>query len=122
MTDAGDVGIDPRALAALRREEDGAEVDVAGLVRTLRDHNEAAWTDALWRLRTRLYPSAAPALIEMIEDPTAGRVRTYAAELLGVIGGPAAADALRRAAESDQDELVRGMSAAALRDMETIGR
>jgi hypothetical protein len=122
LTDSGDVAIDPRALAVQRREEDGDEVDVAGLVRTLRDGTEAAWTDALWRLRTRLYPTAVPALIDMIQDPTAGRVRTYAAELLGVIGGTASTDALRRAADSDQDELVRGMAAAALRDMETIDR
>jgi hypothetical protein len=121
MTDAGDVGIDPRALAALRREEDGAGAEVEGLVRALRDGTEAVWGDALWRLRTRLYPSAVPALIEMIEDPTAGR-RFYAAEVLGAIGGAAAATALRRTAESDKDELVRGMAAAALRDMEAIDR
>jgi hypothetical protein len=122
MTDAGDVGIDPRALAALRREEDGAGAEVEGLVRALRDGTEAAWEDALWRLRTRLYPSAVPALIDLIQDPTAGRVRTYTAELLGVIGGAAAADALLRAADSDQDELVRRMAAAALRDMEAIDK
>jgi hypothetical protein len=122
MTDAGEVGIDPRALAALRREEDGAEVDVAGLVRALRDWAKPERSDALWRLRTRLYPAAVPALIEMIEDPAAGRVRTYAAEILGVIGGTAAADALRLTAAGDQDELVRGMAAAALRDLDAIAR
>src|SRR5260221_11228394 len=122
MTDSDDVGIDPRALAALRREEDGDDSEVEGLVTALRDGTEAAWGDALWRLRTRLYPRVVPALIDLIQDPTAGRVRTYAAELLGVIGGRAAAAALRRTAESDQDELVRDMAAAALRDMEAIDR
>jgi len=121
MNEWGGVHLDRRALGALRREEDGDEPDVPALVRSLCDGGETEWLAALVRLRTRLYPTAVPALIEMLLDPTAGR-RTYAAEVLGVIGGAAAADALRRTAETDHDELVRRMAAIALRDMETIGQ
>jgi cell wall assembly regulator SMI1 len=121
MNEWGGVHLDRRALGALRREEDGDEPDVPALVRSLRDGGETEWLAALVRLRTRLYPTAVPALIDMLLDPTAGR-RTYAAEVLGVIGGAAAADALRRTAETDHDELVRQMAAVALRDMEPIGQ
>jgi hypothetical protein len=115
------VHLDLRLLGALRREEDGGEPDVDSLVRALREGTQAEWLASLGRLRSRLYPTAGPALIDMLQDPTAGR-RTYAAELLGAIGGAPAIGALRRTAESEQDELVRGMAAAALRDMETIDR
>jgi cell wall assembly regulator SMI1 len=118
MTEAGNVHLDVRALGALRREEDGGEPDVDGLVRALREGSQVEWVAALVRLRTRLYPAAVPALIDMLKDPTTRR-RTYAAELLGVIGGQSAADALRGAAEKDPDELERAVAAAALRDMET---
>lgn len=117
MIEGGYGHLDRRGLGALRRDEGDVRPDVDALARALREGPEAEWLAALWRLRTRLYPSAVPALIEMLRDPTAQR-RNYAAELLGVIGGQPAADALRRAAESDPDELKRATAAAALRDME----
>ena len=118
MAEADNVRLDRCALAALRREEDGHETDTDDLVRALREGTEVEWLAALVRLRTRLYPTAVPALIGVLKDPTAQR-RTFTAELLGVIGGQPAADALRDAAENDPDELERAMAAAALRDMET---
>lgn len=113
----GEVNADYRALAAIRRDEDGTEPDVPGLVARLAHGDGDEWSDALFQLRSRLYPAAVPSLIELLYDP-AGMSRTYAAELLGSIGGRPAADALRRTAADEPDEVVRNMAVAALRDLE----
>jgi hypothetical protein len=115
---SAEISTDFGALAALRRDEDGPGVDVAGLVKRLAYGGKTEWGDALYLLRTRAYPDAVPALIAAVADPSAKR-RTYAAELLGGIGGPGAAEALRNVAAGDPDDLVRRKAAAALRDLDS---
>lgn len=115
IDETGGVVLDPRSLAALRRQEDGDDPDVTGLVQALRVGGEKDWLDALSRLRTRLYPSAVPSLIALLEDHAASR-HWYAVELLGSIGDPSALPALVRAATEDADENVRKYAEITVRD------
>jgi HEAT repeat protein len=117
IRETGEVSLDPRALAALRREEDGHEPDVSALVQALRSTDESEWTGALWRLRTRLYPSAVPALTALLVDgPRHNRWHTV--ELLAEIRDPSAKHALTRAASDDLDEHVRKYAAKVLEEWE----
>ncbi|HET7467527.1 MAG TPA: SMI1/KNR4 family protein [Candidatus Dormibacteraeota bacterium] len=118
ILETGEVSLDPRALAALRREEDGADPDVAGLVATLHDGfngRERDWSSALSRLRTRLYPSAVPLLVSLLADPS-GHSHFYAVELLWAIQDPMALPALERAAREDAEENVRRYAQKAIRE------
>lgn len=64
------VDADYRALAAIRREEDGNEPDVVGLVKDLARGEGTAWENASYMLGSRLYPGAVPALIAVMHHPT----------------------------------------------------
>lgn len=112
--DHGDVLEDPLRVAALYREADFAPVDIDGLLRDLADGSPNAYTQALVRMRTRLYPEAVPGLINLLKSESY-RGRKSAAELLGDIGDRTAIDALRRSAELDPDPLIRGMAVRSLK-------
>ena len=111
------VDADYRALAAIRRDEDGDDPDVAALVADLVHGQGSDWENASYMLGSRLYSAAIPALIGVLQDHAATG-RTTAAELLGRIGGQTAADILRQTASSDGDEHIRRAAAVALRKLE----
>ncbi len=112
--DHGDVVEDPRRVAALYREEDFAPVDIDRLLKDLADGSPGAYTQALVRMRTRLYPEAVSGLTRLLQGAS-HRGRLSAAELLGDIGDAVAVEALRRAAKHDPDPLVRAMAARSLK-------
>lgn len=116
--DHGDVLEDPRKVAALYREGDFGPVDIDGLLHDLADGLPEVQTQALVRMRTRLYPVAVPGLIRLL---TGGSYqgRLYAAELLGDIGDPAAIGPLRRTAEFEPDLTIRGMAVRSLKILES---
>jgi hypothetical protein len=114
----GGVDADYRALAAIRRQEDGFDVDVQALVSHLADRDEEVWLRALHRLRSRLYPEAVPGLIMMLGDPDAART-WYVIELLGAIGDPAAVPALEQMTANDADDRLRRHAAKALRAIQS---
>ncbi|HVS04953.1 MAG TPA: HEAT repeat domain-containing protein [Candidatus Dormibacteraeota bacterium] len=116
--DRGDVLEDPRKVAALYREADFAPVDIDGLLRDLADGSPEAQTQALVRMRTRLYPDAVPGLIRLLKGGSY-QGRLYAAELLGDIGDRAAIGPLRRTAELDPDLTIRGMAVRSLKMLES---
>lgn len=96
---------DRRAVAEINRELDGDSPDVNGLVASLAGTGDHNFSQALARLRTRLYPEAVPALIRLLDTESRGRIA--AVELLGAIGGPQATAKLRHLADSDPEDLVR---------------
>lgn len=111
------VDADYRALAAIRRDEDGDDPDVVALVADLVHGLGSDWENASYMLGSRLYPAAVPPLIDVLQVDNA-KSRSTAAELLGKIGGQTAADVLRQTAAGDPDEGVRKAAAAALRQLE----
>jgi len=112
--DHGDVLEDPRKVAALFREGDFAPVVIDTVLRDLADGSPEAQTQALVRMRTRLYPDAVAGLIRLLKGGSY-QGRLYAAELLGDIGDRAAIGPLRNSAEHDPDPLIRGMAARSLK-------
>jgi hypothetical protein len=117
ILETGEVSLDPRARAALRREEDGHDPDVSAMMQALRSADESEWMGALWLLRTRLYPSAVPALTGLLVDGPR-HSRWQAVELLAEIRDPSAKGALARAANDDPDENVRRYAAKVLHEWE----
>ena len=116
--DRGDVLEDPGNVAALYREADFAPVDIDGLLRDLADGSPEAQTQALVRMRTRLYPDAVPGLIRLLKGESY-QGRLYAAELLGDIGDPAAIGPLRQLAEQDPDPVISRTAAMSLKMLES---
>jgi len=104
----GTVEEDRRAVAAINRVFDPRPVNIDRLIADLSGGDDHLYSQALARLRTRLYPEAVPGLIRMLDKESTGRIA--AVELLGAIGGPAAIDKLREVAEKDPDALVRDFS------------
>jgi len=112
----GAVEEDPRAVAAIRRAMDRQQPNVDQLLATLAQGSPEASQHALGFLRLRLYPEAVPGLLKMLEAGS-DRGRRSAAELLGLIGEPAATGALESAAATDQDEIVRMLARNALKEL-----
>jgi hypothetical protein len=104
----GTVVEDRRAVAAINREFDARPADIDQLMADLSGGDDHVYSQALARLRTRLYPEAVPGLIRMLDKESTGRIA--AVELLGAIGGTAAMDKLREVAEKDPEALVRDFS------------
>jgi HEAT repeat protein len=116
--DGGSVEEDPRAVAALYREEDGEPPDLDQLLADMNDGPLETYTEGMSRMRTRLYPAAVPGLVQMLHSGTP-RGRKAAAELLGSIGDATAKAALEDAVKDDSDEIVR---IYATRSLEEIAR
>lgn len=108
----GGIDADYRALAAVRREEDGPGADVDALVKDLVGEEEKLRGTALHRLRSRLYPEAVPALIDALEDPNVTYKWTLI-ELLGMTGDPQAVPALERTAQNSPEHNYRSYAAKA---------
>jgi hypothetical protein len=105
----GTVEPQPRLLAQLMREESRCDVD--RLVDAL--GSEDGWSEALSDLRRHQHPEAVPGLVEILMGKRPGSAY-YAAELLGLIGDPAAAAPLQIAARQDPQELVRQIAGKSL--------
>jgi HEAT repeat protein len=109
---------EPRIMAALYRDADFGPVDIDQLLRDLADGSPDEYSQALLRMRTRLYGEAVPGLITLLQGPSR-RGRISAAELLGDIGDSLATGALKRSAEDDTDPLIRAMAVRSLRIIES---
>jgi hypothetical protein len=90
--------------AEVNRSMDG-RADVEQLIADLKSGSGPRYSDALAKLRTRLYPEAVPGLIRLMKSKERGRVA--AAELLAWIGGAEALECLRLVSESEPDERIR---------------
>ncbi|MDP9325066.1 MAG: HEAT repeat domain-containing protein [Candidatus Dormibacteraeota bacterium] len=114
----GTVDPQPGLLAQLMREESRCDVD--RLVDALGSEDESEWSAALSDLRRHQHPEAVPGLVEILTGTRPGSA-CYAAELLGIIGDPAAAAPLQIASRQDPHEQVREIAGKSLEGL-TGGR
>lgn len=113
----GEIQEDRRAVAAIRRATDGKPPDFDQLLAAIDQGSVETYAHGLGLLRSRLYPEAVPGLLRLLQAGS-DQGRRAAAELLGSVGDPAAAEPLRSVATTDRDQIVRMLARNALMELD----